>query len=363
MKKNTFLFASYEGFRLAQADAQTLTVPTQAKIQDDFSVSSVKIYDPTTAVPNPNYDKTKPTGPANYPYTRQQFPNNQIPMDRINPQLEAFLMKYVPMPNMGMDAMGGIDSNNYLDIRNEIHYQDQGTIRIDHNLSNGDTLFGRYSIGDENGYSPSSGTNSTNYNLPAFGANFDNRTQQGMISWNHIVGVDKLNTATIAVSRLSMDRTSQNDGVNDIVRELGIQGVGFGGPNAWGAPWFAAQGYTGIGDTFAATSMHAWDTMYEIRDTYVWQVGWHGIKFGGDSHWYTWPMWAFFRNRDYYQYTTGYTTESGFNDGSGSGIASLLLSLPAVKQRQAGMPQMNLRNWGASGFVEDIQTRINKGTY
>src|ERR1051325_10758067 len=35
------------------------------------------------------------------------------------------------------------------------------------------------------------------------------------------------------------------------------------------------------------------------------------------------------------------------------GCRGLLLSLPSVKQRQAGVPQMNLRNWGADGFVED----------
>ena len=249
--------------------------------------------------------------------------------------------------------MGPADSNNYLDVRTETHFQNQGTLRVDHVFSNGDTLFGRYSIGTENGFSPSSGVTSTTENLPGFGANFDNRSQQAVISWNHIFAPNKVNTGSFAVSRLSMDRTSQNDGVNDIVGALGIQGVGFGGPGAWGAPWFAAQGYTGIGDTFAATPMHAWDTMYEFRDTYAWQRGRHGIKFGGDFHWYTWPMWGFFQNRGYYQYTNGYTTEFGFNDGTGSGFASLLLSLPAVKQRQAGIPQMNLRNWGSDAFVED----------
>ena len=208
-------------------------------------------------------------------------------------------------------------------------------MRVDHIFSNDDTLFGRYSIGTENGFSPSSGVTATTENLPGFGANFDNRSQQAVISWSHIFAPNKVNTGSFAVSRLSMDRTSQNDGVNDIVGALGIQGVGFGGPDAWGAPWFAAQGYTGIGDTFAATPMHAWDTMYEFRDTYTWQRGRHGIKFGGDFHWYTWPMWGFFQNRGYYQYTNGYTTEFGFNDGTGSGFASLLLSLPAVKQRQA----------------------------
>jgi hypothetical protein len=350
--KHTFFFANYEGFRLAQSDAQILTVPTRDEIMGDFSMSNIKIYDPTTAVANPSYNPALPTGPSNYPYTRAQFSGNQIPSNRINTQLQNFLLKYVPEPNM--DMMGtGADSNNYLDIRNESHYQDQGTVRIDHNFSNSDTMFGRYSIGTERGYSPSSGSTATTANLPGFGANFDNRSQQSVISWNHIVSTTKVNTASIAFSRLSMDRTSQNDNVNDIVGELGIQGVGFGGPGAWGAPWFAAQGYTGIGDTFAATPMHAWDTMYELRDTYSWQHGRHGIKFGGDYHWYTWPMWGFFQNRGFYQFTNGYTTQHGINDGSGSGLASMLLSLPAVKQRQAGIPQMNLRNWGGAVFVED----------
>src|SRR5712672_2538494 len=79
--KKTFFFLNYEGLRLAQADAQTLTVPTTDEIKDDFSMSKAKIYDPTTAVANPSYDPTKPTGPNNYPYTRSQFLNNQIPSD------------------------------------------------------------------------------------------------------------------------------------------------------------------------------------------------------------------------------------------------------------------------------------------
>jgi hypothetical protein len=258
----------------------------------------------------------------------------------------------MPQPNMTMTD-GQADSNNYLDIRNETHFQNQGTIRIDHNFSNGDTLLGRYSAGGENGFSPSSGVTATTENLPGFGVNFDNLSQQAVISWNHIFATNKINTLSLAVSRLSMDRTSQNDSVNDIVGQLGIQGVGFGGKNAWGAPWFAVQGYTGIGDTFAATPMHAWDTVFEIRDSYAWQRGRHGFKFGGDFRRFIWPMWGFFQNRGYYQYTNGYTTEFGFNNGSGSGLASFLLSLPTVKQRQAGIPQMNLRNWSASGFVED----------
>src|SRR4030095_9928224 len=41
------------------------------------------------------------------------------------------------------------------------------------------------------------------------------------------------------------------------------------------------------------------------------------------------------------------------NDGTGSALASFLLGLPAVKQRQAGIPQMQLRQWYADAFVQD----------
>src|SRR5579864_4301511 len=358
--QRTFFFLNYEGFRLSQADAQTLTVPTLAEIQGDFSMSPMNIYDPTTAVANPSYNPALPTGASNFPYTRTQFSNNQIPSDRINQNLEAFLLKYVPQPNMMMTSMGA-DSNNYLDIRNETHHQDQGTVRLDHDFSNNDTAMARYSLGLENGFSPSNGSTSTSENLPGFCANFDNRSQQAVISWNHPLASNKLNTASLALSRLSMDHTSQNNNVNDIVGQLGIQGIGFGGPGAWGAPWFAAQGYTGIGDTFAATPMHAWDTTVELRDTFAWQRGHHALRFGGDARRYIWPMWGFFQNRGFYQFTNGYTTHFGFNDGSGNGFASLLLSLPTVKQRQAGVPQMNLRNWGYDGFAED-SWQINPNT-
>jgi hypothetical protein len=370
-KQKTFFFINYEGLRLVQADAQILTVPTQAEIQGDFSMSAENIYNPLTAVPNPSYNASLPTGSANYPYTRSQFPGNKIPICPnpgpapagvacINQALEAFLMAVIPAPNMtSMGAIGmsmapmGVDSNNYLDVRDETGRDNQATMRLDHDFSNGDTLLVRYSGGSELGFSPSSGMTSTTEVLPGFGANFNNLAQQAVVSWNHIFSDNKLNTSSLAFSRLSMDRTSQNDGVNNYVSQLGIQGIGYGGSPASGAPWFAAQGYTGIGDTYAATPMHAWDTTVEARDTFSWQRGRHAIKIGGDFRRYIWPMWGFFQNRGYYQATDGYTTQYGFDDGSGSGFADLLLSLPSVKQRQAGIPQMNLRSWGMDGFVED----------
>jgi len=356
--KRTFFFVNYEALRHVQADSMTDTVPTAAEVAGDFSMSGVTIYNPNTTVVNPSYNANLPVSQQNPQFTRQPFPNNVIPKSLLNPVAVTMLTKYTPQPNlmMGMGSgttmMGqptvvgsGNDSNNYLDVRNEVHYTDQGTIRVDHQFGASDTAFARYSAGGERGFMPE--------NLPGFGYFHNNLSQQGLGSYSHVFSPRLLNVATAAVSRLSMNHTTESANTNDITGSLGIAGVGFGGPGAWGAPYFNVQGYSPIGDSYAATPMHAWDTIIEGRDTLSWQLGRHSLKSGGAYQWFIWPMWGFFQNRGYYQFTNGFTTDTGANDGTGSALASFLLGLPAVRQRQAGIPQMNLRQWSANGYVQD----------
>ena len=359
LHNKTFFFVNYEGFRHAMAHTMIDTVPTAEEVQGIFP-NTIPIFDPATTQPNPNFDSAKPVSPSNPQSLRSQFPNNTIPANRMNQAAVQFLQNYVPAPNLMMDNMGGcgmtmmgapsvvgakVDCNNYLDARNELHTNNQGTVRIDQMFTSGDSLTARYSLSSENGFMPE--------NLPGFGSFHDNFSQNGSIAWNHILSARLVNTASITVSRLSMRRNEQNAFVNDIVSQLGIQGIGFGGPGAFGAPWFNVQGYSGMGDTFAATPMHAWDTIMEGRDQMNWQHGRHSFTFGSSYRRYIWPMWGFFQNRGYYQFTNGFTTKSLTQDGTGSALASFLLGLPAVKQRQAGIPQMQLRQWYADGFVQD----------
>jgi len=96
-----------------------------------------------------------------------------------------------------------------------------------------------------------------------------------------------------------------------------------------------------------------WDTMYEIRDNYA-----VAARPPRNQVWRRFPLVhlahvGLLPKSRLLQFTNGYTTQFGFNDGGGSGLASMLLSLPAVKQRQAGIPQMNLHNWEGDAFVED----------
>jgi hypothetical protein len=349
----TFFFANFEGFRHAMTDTMIDTVPTPEEISGDFSMSGVNIYDPTN-------------NRAQFQYNGMM---NVIPPTQINLAAQTFLEKFVPQPNvmMGMampcgsasmgnpDVVGaGVDCNNYTDARNELEVNNQGTIRVDQNFAGGDILTGRYSLSAETGFMPGEmPPGGVGTLLPGFGSFNDNFSQQGNISWTRVLSPALVNTAAITVSRLAMHRYDENAYTNDIVSQLNIQGVGFGGAGAFGAPFFNVQGYSPMGDNYSATPMKAWDTMLEGRDTLSWQHGRHGLQFGGSYRKYIWPMWGFFQNRGYYQFTNGFTTDNGTNDGTGSGLASFLLGLPAVKQRQAGIPQMQLRQWYADGFVQD----------
>ena len=357
----TFFFVNYEGLRHVEIDAMVDTVPTAAEASGDFSQSGVKIYDPNTTQPNPGYNPSLPVSKSNPQYIRQQFSYNGmlnvIPPNRLTQAASIMLNKYTPRPNTmnmgGMTMMGqptvvgaGNDANNYLDTRKMRMNDDQGTFRVDHNFANGDLVFFRYSGAGEYGFHPQSG-------LPGFGFYHDDLSQQGMVAWNHVFSSHMLNSATGAISRLVMFHTTESANKNDIVTQLGITGTGFGGPGAWGAPYFTVQGYSPFGDSYLATPMHAWDTIVEGRDSLNWQIGRHSTKFGGAYQWFIWPMWGFFQNRGYYQYTNGYTTQYAFNDGTGASLASFLLGLPAARQGQAGVPQMDLRQWYANGYGQD----------
>ncbi len=357
----TFFFMNYEGFRMVQTDTMVDTVPTSQEALGDFSNSGTTIYNPFSSHANPKYDPSKPISPANPQVIRDPFPGNKIPSSMISPVTALFLQKYVPTPNAGMGMgtggcgmtmMGaptvvgaGVDCNNYLDSRNEHHFTDQGTFRIDHTLSRDDTIAARYTASAEYGSMPEL--------LPGFGSTHDNFSQQGNVSWTRVISPRMVNIASVSVSRLAMSRFAQNNGNNDIVAQLGIQGIGYGGKNASGAPYFNVQGYSPMGDNYNATPMQAWDTIAEARDVLSWQHGRHSLSFGGSFRRYIWPMWGFFQNRGYYQFTNGYTTQTATNDGTGSALASFLLGLPAVKQRQAGVPEMQLRQWYADAFVQD----------
>jgi hypothetical protein len=358
--KKTFFFTNYEGFRQTMAMTSISTVPTAIEAGGDFSQSGVKIFDPANGHANPNFNPALPVSTSNPQVIRDPFPGNVIPPSLLNSAAFKMLQSYVPRPNQDNGMMGGMtmmgvptvlgsnggqDSNNLLDVRDSRILTDQGTVRVDRIFDGGDSINVRYSVSGEHGFVPQ--------NLPGYGFNHDNLGQNGSVIWTRVLSPNLVNTASASVSRLAMFHYTENNGVNDIVGALGITGVNFGGQGAWGAPYFNVQGYSPFGDSWLATPMHMWDTILEGSDTLNWQRARHSMKFGGSYRWYIWPMWALVQSRGFYSFTSGFTTQTATNDGTGAALASFLLGLPASRQVQNGVPTMDLRQWQASAFVQD----------
>jgi hypothetical protein len=82
----SFFWASTEGYQTLTGRNSVLTLPTERERNGDFSQSGVTIYDPLTYNPA--------TG------TRQPFPGNIIPQNRINP-VSRNALQYLPLPTAG----------------------------------------------------------------------------------------------------------------------------------------------------------------------------------------------------------------------------------------------------------------------
>jgi hypothetical protein len=128
----TFFFVDYQGQQQTIGRTVTSTVPTLLQRQGIFSESIggrvPVIYDPATT-----------TSTASGGFTRSPFPNNTIPLARMDPMAVAVLQRY-PLPTAPGTA------NNFTRVANEDDPQSQFDVRIDHRARAGGQLFGRLSF-------------------------------------------------------------------------------------------------------------------------------------------------------------------------------------------------------------------------
>jgi hypothetical protein len=333
-----FFFGGYEGLRTTQHMSNIMFVPGSAVRLGDFSGGS-PIYDPLTNRANPDFNAALPISAVNPQFIRTQFPGNRIPMDRINPIAFQVLQKYVVQPNLDDPT------DNYLDTRAQEFRNDSLNLRLDRSWTKGTSLFGRYSVSDENGFTPE--------NLPGFGAYHDNRVQNLSVTLLNPTSKRLLTETRFGFARMRLHRYGETANGADLVTQLGIAGVGFGGSDAFGLPRFDVQGYDPFGDSLLCTPCRYWNNNYQVGERVTWSAGAHSIRFGGDARRFVWDMLGFFQNRGYFQFTSPITSRTSLADGTGDPLASFLLGMPALAQRQAGTPSMNMRQMTYDGFIQD----------
>ena len=91
IRNRTFMFAATEGYRSRTSRSTVLVLPTEAERRGDFSQSGVTIYDPLTTRRDPN-DPSQ--------FIRDPFPDNRIPVERLN-RVSLALLEHVPPPSSG----------------------------------------------------------------------------------------------------------------------------------------------------------------------------------------------------------------------------------------------------------------------
>ena len=119
-----FFFGDYQGTRFTQGGSRLLSVPTDAARAGDLRAYGVNIYDPAT---------------------RQQFPNNVIPSNRLSPQAQNILA-LIPRANAPGRDNGTRD--NFVASDSETFEENSINVRVDGRLSDSLNTFARYSLGD-----------------------------------------------------------------------------------------------------------------------------------------------------------------------------------------------------------------------
>lgn len=136
-RNKSFFFVAFEGLRRSEPRAGLATVPTAAQRQGDFSGTlaangnQITIYDPATLHTGPG-DKS----------IRSPFPGNRIPSDRFDPVAVNAIGYY---PEQNQPGEPGTGTRNFISTNPSSSSTDKYDVRIDHNFSSANRLFGRYS--------------------------------------------------------------------------------------------------------------------------------------------------------------------------------------------------------------------------
>ena len=324
-RDKTFWFFSWEGFRWRRGQTAQNNVPTAAMRTGDFSGLSTTIYDPQTGQP---------------------FAGNIIPPNRISPSSRLLMDKLMPLPNRPGTSL------NFLQTEGQQNNRDMFVLRMDHNLSARDTIWGRMLHQSVTEIVPAGSAlyvTTNQYDVQNYGA-----------GWNHVFGAE-----TVLEARYGFNNPN-NPGCpafrNGLTREgiLNEAGISIFDKQALCGtlPNFTAQGYLTLGGGGGETIQ---DRVHQWTGKLTKVMGRHSLKFGGGYSWRT-------MDAQYSNPTNGdmtfWTSLTG-NPTSGAGgnsIATLLLGYPSYIRRGFSIPALFALQPQWEAFFQDDWRATDKLT-
>lgn len=313
IKNRTFFMGSYEGLRQSSFSSTTTTVPTALERTGDFSKTFaangqvIQIYDPFST-------RANPSGSG---YIRDVFPGNVIPASRRDP-VAMNAMKYYPAPNSpGLPVTG---QQNFYKSGSAQLDTDNYDVRIDHNITNSQKIFGRYS-------------HRLVQDVPAQFFSDDLTIAEGrIVQENRVRGavLDYTNTlspTTILSARLGFARTLyvyDNQGLGFLPSSLGLPAAIDAAVDRQMFPSISPAGYRSLGG-----GDHRWNAFMTysglVNVTKV--AGSHTMKIGLDMRLIRVPNWEAL-SAGMFPFSVAMTQGPDPNRASstaGNGLASMIL--------------------------------------
>jgi hypothetical protein len=239
-----FFMANYEALRRRQNFQSIYSVPTAAMFNGDYSGQTGIIYDPSTKEP---------------------FPNNMIPTNRIDP-IAKKLEPYYATANVPGTAL----ANNFVRSSSSPLNRDGFVLRLDFVESTKSQWSGRYSWGDEN-------QASQGINLD--GTKILTNYEQYMGSNTRILTPNLVNDARFGYTRFFNSIGTFLAFNTDVVSSLGIPNFPGGAPITWGIPNISIINYSSIGDSTEGPYANDNNTL-QFVDNLSWIKGKHSFRFG-----------------------------------------------------------------------------------
>ncbi len=297
-RNKTFFFFDFNVTLASNGNLYQQLVPTQLEKGGDFSQTfaggkQVPIYDPLKTTQNP--DGT---------FSRVQFPNNAIPLSRIDP-VAAEIVKFFPDPNANLSS--GL---NYSVAPPQTRQTWQSIIRLDQNFSDSDRgffRFGRYNPnGDQQARIPNKANNDTAGGF---------RDSQAVVSETHVFSprlVNDLRAGFVQEVNYTLPSGSA-------APELGLKGVPL---NEF--PIIKVNQMIQLGSSpYSADRDRSW----VFSNALNWQKGRHTIKMGGDFRRQMYNFYSPGKLAGTYTFNPSFTSFPG-KGATGFGLADLLLGLP-----------------------------------
>jgi len=250
IKDRTFFFGAYEGQRERVGSDFTFLVPTQAQI------TGAQQLVPTFESPDPNGALT----PA-----------------AANPALTNILALYQSLP--GYNGISGTIGGTDLD-KNGV---DSFIVKIDHALSENQSLTGRYALARSQQVFPLGGLGfGAGSRLPEFAQTSPTRVQLASSSWLSTLSASRINEVRFGYSRY---RTSFAglDGNADPA-SYGTSASPFNlGSGKFGLPEIDFNGtFENLGASGFSIPRGRVSQSYQVLDNFTWLKGRHTLKFGGE---------------------------------------------------------------------------------